>query len=109
MTATVPEEARAVRAARGIAAAGARAPQTSSRDPDDIAPFAVYLASDHAANVNGHVFRVYGGNVSLMSAPPGDQHHIQRRALVPGRPSRAGRDYLTKDISNPAPAITPQQ
>ena len=109
MTATVPEEARAVRAARGIAAAGARGPQTSRRDPDDIAPFAVYLATDHAANVNGHVFRVYGGNVSLMSAPRVINTIYTEGPWTMDDLAQQAEDYLTLDIFNPAPAITPQQ
>ena len=109
MTATVPEEARAVRAARGIAAAGARGPQTSRRNPDDIAPFAVYLATDHAANVNGHVFRVYGGNVSLMSAPRVINTIYTEGPWTMDDLAQQAEDYLTLDIFNPAPAITPQQ
>ena len=108
MTATVPEEARAVRSARGIAAAGARGPQTTRRDPDDIAPFAVYLASDHAANVNGHVFRVYGGNVSLMSAPRVINTIYTEGPWSMDDLAQQAEDYLTLDLFNPAPAITPQ-
>jgi NAD(P)-dependent dehydrogenase (short-subunit alcohol dehydrogenase family) len=37
--------------------------------PEDIAPLVVYLASDEAANVNGRVFLVQTGRVSLYSEP----------------------------------------
>ncbi len=37
--------------------------------PEDIAPFAVYLATDAAAGVNGEVFLIIGGTISLYSAP----------------------------------------
>jgi multifunctional beta-oxidation protein len=38
-------------------------------EPEDVAPFAAYLASDYAAPVNGQVFLVYGGTVALLSQP----------------------------------------
>ena len=66
MTVSVPEEARSLRAARGIVGAG----MASLRgDPEDVAPFTVWLASDEAAQVNGHVFHVTDGLVSLMNEP----------------------------------------
>lgn len=33
--------------------------------PDDVAPLAVYLASDQAGNVNGEIFSVSGGRVGV--------------------------------------------
>jgi NAD(P)-dependent dehydrogenase (short-subunit alcohol dehydrogenase family) len=66
MTVSVPEEARSLRAARGIVGAG----MASLRgDPEDVAPFTVWLASEEAAQVNGHVFHVTDGLVSLMNEP----------------------------------------
>ncbi len=66
MTVSVPEEARSLRAARGIVGAG----MTSLRgEPEDVAPFTVWLASEEAAQVNGHVFHVTDGLVSLMNEP----------------------------------------
>ncbi len=38
-------------------------------EPEDVAPFVAYLASDYAAPVNGQVFLVYGGTVALMTQP----------------------------------------
>jgi hypothetical protein len=40
-----------------------------SLDPADVAPMVVYLASEHAANVNGQFFLCYGGAVALLSQP----------------------------------------
>ena len=37
--------------------------------PEDVAPFVVFLASDAAANVNGQTFFVYGNTISLLSQP----------------------------------------
>ena len=77
--------------------------------PDDVAPFVVYLASDHASNVNGQTFLVYGGKVSLMSQPRPLRsiYHEGRWPLDTLAP--LARDYLTKGIPNPAPAQPPRQ
>jgi len=41
----------------------------TDRDPDNVAPLAVYLASDAAANVNGQVFHSYGFGYTLLEQP----------------------------------------
>lgn len=41
----------------------------TERDPDNIAPIVTYLASDAAADINGHLFASYGYNIALMSQP----------------------------------------
>ena len=38
-------------------------------EPRDVAPFVAYLATEGAAQINGQVFLVYGGNVSHLSLP----------------------------------------
>jgi NAD(P)-dependent dehydrogenase (short-subunit alcohol dehydrogenase family) len=43
--------------------------QGTERDPDNVAPLVVYLASDAAANVNGQVFHSYGFGYTLLEQP----------------------------------------
>src|SRR5262249_22849720 len=41
----------------------------TERDPDNVAPLVVYLASDAAANVNGQVFHSFGFGYTLLQQP----------------------------------------
>ncbi|MBV9356164.1 MAG: SDR family oxidoreductase, partial [Chloroflexi bacterium] len=43
--------------------------QGTERDPDNVAPIVVYLASDRAAGVNGQVFHSYGFGYTLLAQP----------------------------------------
>jgi len=45
------------------------APPRPKMDPEDIAPMTAYLASDNAWNINGQIFHVYGGIVSVLNHP----------------------------------------
>ena len=67
MTATIPSAAQERSAQAGVQ----RPPpqSTASRDPELIAPMAAYLASDDAWNINGYMFGVAGGSVSVLHHP----------------------------------------
>ena len=65
MTTSIPDEARELRASRGITGASS----TLGGGPDDIAPMGTWLASDEAAHVNGHVFHVTEGLITLLNEP----------------------------------------
>ena len=64
MTTSVPDEARNLRSARGISGGS-----ELRGEAEDIAPFVTWLASDDSSHVNGHVFHVTGGLVSLLNEP----------------------------------------
>ena len=107
MTATVPDVARQMRSDRATDAPAP--PPQGPRDPDDIAPFICYLASDMASNVNGQTFLVYGGNIELLSLPRrtrtifknGQWSLDELRALAPHSVARA--------LPNPSPPQPPRQ
>lgn len=108
MIGAIPEGAREIRARSGVASVSS-AVQVESLDPDDIAPFVVYLASDYAANVNGHIFLVHGGDVSLMSQPRPLRSIYNDGQWPVDELAPLAKDYLTKDIPNPAPPQPPRQ
>ena len=109
MTATVPDSARQIRAASGIQGAAAARPLDLRREPEDIAPFVTWLASDEAKDVNGYVFHVTGGEISLMNNPEsvrtlskqGRWSVEEIAAMFPGT--------LGMDMVNPAPPQAPRQ
>jgi NAD(P)-dependent dehydrogenase (short-subunit alcohol dehydrogenase family) len=62
-------KAREIRKQQGIIREEKALAQLEDLKPEDIAPMVVFLASDHAANVNGQFFLCAGGSVSLLSQP----------------------------------------
>ena len=109
MISAIPQSSAEIRARGGVAPISGEE-DLASMDPDDIAPFVCYLASDYAANVNGQTFLVYGGMVSLMSQPrPQRSIYNPEGAWTLDALAPVARSYLTKDIPNPAPATQPRQ
>ena len=109
MIGAIPDNAAELRARSGVVSLSeGRAPEP--RDPDHIAPFVCYLASEYANNVNGQTFLVHGDSVSLMSQPRplraiyNPEGHWSMEELAP-----LARDVLTRGITNPAPLQEPRQ
>ncbi len=104
MIGSIPDSAAEIRARGGVAAISGD-DQIRDLDPDGIAPFVCFLASDYAARVNGQTFLVYGNTVSLMSQPRPQKSiftpsgHWTMEELAP-----QARDVLTSEVQNPAPA-----
>jgi NAD(P)-dependent dehydrogenase (short-subunit alcohol dehydrogenase family) len=107
MTATIPQNAAQLRARAGTAPVVQEAPRRSSvpdmREPEYVAPMTVFLACDEAWNINGKIFYVAGGRISLAheEAPMrqitknGMWSIDELRDLVPGQ--------LMYGLQNPAP------
>ena len=107
MIGAIPDSARQIRAEGGVAGLSGEEDLVSV-DPDDVAPFVVYLASDYADNVNGQTFLVYGGDVSLMSQPRPFRGIYNEGQWPMDKLAPLASEYLTKDIYNPAPPNPPR-
>jgi NAD(P)-dependent dehydrogenase (short-subunit alcohol dehydrogenase family) len=103
MTLSVPDAAVARRASAGIMRPQDRDGVAADFDPDDIAPFVAYLASDHAANVNGQTFLVYGNTVTLLSQPRLEQSILKPDGFWSYEELEEIMPTLTRDLTNPAP------
>jgi NAD(P)-dependent dehydrogenase (short-subunit alcohol dehydrogenase family) len=66
MTGTIPQAAGERSAQAGVSRPP---PAGGQRDPEMIAPMAAFLASDDAWNINGYMFGVAGGSVSVLHHP----------------------------------------
>lgn len=109
MTQTVPDSARQLRSAAGVSGAASNAQQAPQsayaglREPEYVAPMVGYLASDDAWDVNGWIFNVSGGTVSVAHHPT-----PMRTVFKPGLWELAELDdavnnVLMRDLANPAP------
>jgi 3-oxoacyl-[acyl-carrier protein] reductase len=108
MTQTVPDSARQLRAAAGVSGAASvqQAPQSAYaglREPEYVAPMVGYLASDDAWDINGWIFNVSGGTVSVAHHPT-----AMRTVFKPGlwelsELDDAVNNVLMKGLDNPAP------
>jgi NAD(P)-dependent dehydrogenase (short-subunit alcohol dehydrogenase family) len=65
MVAQVPDTTRQLRAQRGMGPQGSSAFRPTEMTAEHVAPMTVWLTTDDAWNVNGKIFHVAGGNVSL--------------------------------------------
>lgn len=108
MIAAIPESARDIREKGGVPSLSGEENLVSA-DPDDIAPFVVYLASDQAANINGQTFLVYGENISLMSQPRPLKSIYNEGQWALDVLAPLAREYLTKDITTPDPPKPPRK
>ena len=107
MTATVGDAARQARTRAGVAGMGAEARSLlprPQREADDVAPFATYLASDAAANINGQIFVVMGGIISLVNYPAPVRTITKPTRWTPEEIAALFPSTLGMDLFNPAPA-----
>ncbi len=103
MIAQIPQASRQIRARAGIQEPARPPEPVVPMTPEHVAPMTAWLCTDDAWNVNGKIFHVAGGSVSLAH----EEHHIQSiekdgkwelkelAALVPNQ--------LLAGIPNPAP------
>ena len=109
MTVSVSDEAHALRNQRGIVGAGGAATEQIRGHADDLAPFTVWLASDDAAHVNGRIFHVTGGLVSLMNEPEAVKTIHKEGRWAVDELTRVFPVTLGLELPNPAPPIQPSR
>jgi len=107
MTQSIPSSAAQLRARAGVEGPQAAQPVSAGvpemRDPEYIAPMVVFLCLDEAWNINGKIFHVGGGQISLAHEETPMRTIIKQgmwtiaelKQLVPSR--------LLQGLSNPAP------
>jgi NAD(P)-dependent dehydrogenase (short-subunit alcohol dehydrogenase family) len=76
----------------------------TERDPDNVAPLVVYLASDAAAHVNGQAFHSFGYGYTLLDQPRATRRLEANRRLEPTELVALFPDTLGRDLKMP-PAI----
>jgi NAD(P)-dependent dehydrogenase (short-subunit alcohol dehydrogenase family) len=76
----------------------------TERDPDNVAPLVVYLASDAAANVNGQVFHSYGYGYTLLEQPHAVRSIRAERRWDPEELARVFPKTLGGNLKPPPPA-----
>ena len=95
--------AREIRKQQGIQREDRGTGEIEHLDPDDVAPMVVYLASDHAANVNGQFFLCYGGAVALVSQPRPVQTLFTDGVWTLDDLDRLAPGTVLHGVTNPAP------
>jgi NAD(P)-dependent dehydrogenase (short-subunit alcohol dehydrogenase family) len=73
----------------------------TDRDPDNVAPLVVYLASDAAAGVNGQVFHSFGYGYTLLAQPQALRRLEANHRLDPEELARLFPKTLGADLRQP--------
>jgi NAD(P)-dependent dehydrogenase (short-subunit alcohol dehydrogenase family) len=95
--------AREIRKQQGIQREDRGTGEIEHLDPDDVAPMVVYLASEHAGNVNGQFFLCYGGAVALVSQPRPVQTLFTDGVWTLDDLDRLAPGTVLQGVTNPAP------
>jgi NAD(P)-dependent dehydrogenase (short-subunit alcohol dehydrogenase family) len=87
----------------GAPAGGPPGADDPMRSPDMIAPMVCFLASDFAWNVNGQIFAVQGGTVSLIHHPLPEKTIFKPGLWTLDELDKAVPDLLLRGTRNPQP------
>ncbi len=82
---------------------------TNPPAPETVTPLIVYLCTDEAANINGQVFDVTGGNIAIYSEPVKERSIVKEEGLwTVAELIEQVPKVLLKRYQNPAPAEPPK-
>jgi len=73
----------------------------TDRDPDNVAPLVVYLASDQAAHVNGQVFHARGFGYTILAQPKAMRRVEANRRMSPDELAKVFGDTLGGNLKEP--------
>jgi len=76
--------------------------------PEDVSPLLVYLATDEAANINGCVFWVAGGEIGIYPEPTPIKTIFKKGRWTPDELIEIMPKTLAKDLVNPSPPVPPK-
>jgi NAD(P)-dependent dehydrogenase (short-subunit alcohol dehydrogenase family) len=97
-------KARELRKQQGIQREDRGTGEIEHLDPDDVAPMAVFLASEAAGTVNGQFFLCWGGNVALLSQPRPERTLFKPDGVwTLDELDRLAPQHLVQGLVNPAP------
>jgi 3-oxoacyl-[acyl-carrier protein] reductase len=75
---------------------------------EDIAPIVVYLASDHAANINGQLLAATGGRISIYALPTPSKSIYKKGRWTFEELASVIPSTLSAGLVNPAPPESPK-
>ena len=102
MITSVPDEARQLRSARGIVGGS-----QLRGEAEEIAPFVTWLASDQSQHVNGRIFHVTNGLISLLNEPAPIRTINKATPWTVEELIRVFPATIGIELHNPAPAPPP--
>jgi NAD(P)-dependent dehydrogenase (short-subunit alcohol dehydrogenase family) len=97
-------KARELRRQQGIQREDRGTGDIERLDPDDVAPMAVYLASEPAGGVNGQFFLCYGNAISLISQPRPVRTLFKDGYWTLDEIDRLAPTTVCQGLANPAPS-----
>ncbi len=103
---------RKIRAEKGVAGGGQTVDLDSEEappDPDDVAPIVVFLATDAAADINGCIFSVSGGQIALLHHPTEEKSIHKDGRWTLDELLRIIPTTLAAGLVNPSPPTQPTQ
>jgi NAD(P)-dependent dehydrogenase (short-subunit alcohol dehydrogenase family) len=96
-------KAREIRKQQGIVREESALRQLENLKPEDVAPMVAFLASDYAANVNGHFFLCAGTSYSLLSQPRAEKTIYKEGRWTLDELDELVPATLAEGLKNPAP------